>query len=235
MGPVIRIKYQGRRVLLIGTGPRKYQLFQLAQVGVRSIKARVAQGIGSDDTPMPPLKSRRRMRWSKSRQQWVEYGVADSSRFGYAARKRRAGLRPMRDLTGPGTDGGHMLDALRVTSASETRATIDISTRSGRLKARANEQRAPWFGFSGRDVRTMMETARKIWGQNVAAFQAQFRGVGTRANNEVPVWMDPLGISGRAGLVSNFRPTLAGRMADKLAGKYGRQYGRQYGGRRRAA
>jgi hypothetical protein len=231
MGPVVRIKYQGRRVRLIGTGPRKYQLFQLAQVGVRAIKARVAQGVGSDDTAMPPLKSARRMRWSKSQNRYVEYGAADSSRFGYAARKRRAGLKPVRDLVGPGEDGGHMLDALRVTSASETRATIDISTRMGRVKARANEQRAPWFGFSGKDVRTMMEAARKIWGQSVAAFQAQFRGAGAAANAQVPIWLDPLGISGRAGLVSNFRPTLAGRMADRL----GQKYGRQYNVRRRAA
>jgi hypothetical protein len=224
MGPVIRIKYQGRRVRLIGHGPRKYQLFQLAQVGVRSIKARVAQGIGSSDTAMPALKSSRRMRWSKSQNRYVEYGAADSSSFGYAARKRRAGLKPMRDLVGPGEDGGHMLDALRVTSASETKATIDISTRMGRVKARANEQRAPWFGFSGKDVRTMMEAARKIWGQNISAFQANFRGAGGAANAQVPIWMDPLGISGRAGLVSNFRPTVAGRMADRLSSHYGRSY-----------
>lgn len=218
--PVIRIKYQGRRVRLIGFGPRKYQLFALAQAGVRSIKARVSQGIGSSDAPMPPLKGKQRSRYSEKQQRWVTFGPAE---YGWPREKRKAGLNPIRDLTGTGADGGHMLDALRVTSASDTRATIDISTRKGRLKARSNEQRAPWFGFSGRDVRSMMEAARKIWGQNVEAFGAQFRGVNARANAEVPIWMDPLGISSRIGQRSS-NPSVAGRIADKLSRHYGRNY-----------
>lgn len=239
--PVVKIKWEGRQVRLIGFGPRKYQLFRLARVGVQSIKSRVSQGIGSDDTAMPPLKSSRRMRWSKKQQRYVEYGTADSSTFGYARRKRDMGLKPIRDLFGPGvgwtgsgssrkqrTGSSHMMDALRVTSASDTRATIDISTADARMKARANEQRAPWFGFSGRDTRNMLIESRRIWGENIEAFQAQFRGVGARANNEVPVWMDPLGISGRSGLVRpGFHPTYAGMMAEKLSAKYGRTYTRR--------
>lgn len=219
--PVIRIKYQGRRVRLIGFGPRKYQLFALAQAGVRSIKARVAQGIGSSDVSMPPLKGKQRSRYSEKQKRWIPFGPPE---YGWPREKKKAGLNPIRDLTGKGDDGGHMLDALRVTSASDTRATIDISTRKGRLKARANEQRTPWFGFSGKDTRNMLEAARKIWGQNIAEFRANFAGVGARANAEVPIWMDPLSISSRIGQRSS-NPSVAGRIADKLSRHYGRSYG----------
>lgn len=233
MGPIIKVKYQGRRVRLIGFGPRKYQLFRLAQIGVASIKARVSRGVGSNDQQMPPVSNKRERqfkRFSKRQNRWVTFGRELPS---YADTKGSN----IRNLYGPGigwTGSGkkrrlrktesHMLDELRVTSASSTRATIDISKADARIKARANEQRAPWFGFSGRDVRNLTVASGQIFGEMVSELRTNFAGVGRAANNEVPRWMDPLGISSRAGMVSNFRPSLAGQMAAKLESRYGRRY-----------
>jgi len=227
LGPVFKVAWEGRKIRMYMPGPRSYQMAALAQVGVNSIKARVAQGVGSSDTAMPPLKVRRRRRWSKSRQAWVEYGAIDA---GYPRIKRRAGLKPIRDLYGMGVGwtgkdpkgklrkgSSHMIDALRVTSASPTQARIDITTGDARTKARANEKLAPWYGFSGKDVRAMLEASRKIWGSNVAAFTAGFRGAGRAANSQVPVWMDPLGVGARAS-----QPTIAGQMADRIQTLFGR-------------
>ena len=234
IGPVTTVKYNGRKVRLIGFGVRKYQLFRLGNVGVASIRERLSRGVGSNDQQMPPLAVRRRRRWSKKQEKWVEYGDAN---VGYARDKRRAGLSGIRDLYGMGvgwTGSGrkqrqrkgksHMLDALRVVSASETQARIDISTADARIKARANEQRSPWFGFSGRDVRNLLVASREIFGEVVSELRTNFAGAGRAANAAVPVWMDPLGISSRAGMVRNFRPTLAGQMADRLSSRYGRNY-----------
>lgn len=237
-GPTFAVKYDaptkvqfgGKTIRMYMPSPRAWQMAELGQEGVNSILTRVAQGIGSDDAAMPPLKATRRARWSTKQQKWVEYGQAKSY---YAERKQRAGLRPIRDLYGMGVGwtgkslkrgrvrGGtsHMLDALRVTSASPTQARIDITTRDARTKARANEQRAPWFGFSGRDVRNLHAAAQRIWKENIADFRVRMSGGGS-------VWMDPLGISSRAGMVSNFRPTLAARESARLSARYGRNYGR---------
>lgn len=233
-GVVTTIKWNGRRVRLMGFGVRKYQLFRLGNIGVESIKERLSRGVGSNDQQMPPLKFTRRKRYSKKQQKWVEYGAADS---GYPREKAKAGLSGIRDLYGLGvgwTGSGsrrrqrkgssHMLDALRVVSASETQARIDISTADARIKARANEQRSPWFGFSGRDVRNLLMASREIFGEVISELRTNFAGAGRAANAAVPVWMDPLGIASRAGMVRNFRPTLAGQMADRLSRRYGRSY-----------
>ncbi len=226
-----KVAWRGKTIRMYMPSPRAYQMAELGQVGVDSIKARVSGGIGSNDSAMPPLKATRRARWSTKQQKWVEYGEAKSY---YAERKRRAGLNPIRDLYGLGVGwtgrslkygrvrkaASHMLDALRVTSASPQQARIDITTRDARIKARANEQRAPWFGFSGRDVRNLHAAAQQIWGHNIAEFRVRMSGGGS------PVWMDPLGISSRAGIVSNFRPTLAARESARLSARYGRNYGR---------
>lgn len=226
LGPAIKTTYNGKPIRLFAPTFRTYQMAELGTVGVESIRARVSKGIGSNDSAMPPLKTRRRRRWSKSKQAWVEYGNSD---FGYAREKRKLGLNPIRDLYGPGVGwtgvgskrrnrkaASHMLDELRVVSASPTEARIDITKADARMKARANEQRAPWYGFSGKDIRNLTVAARRMWGENIAAINA--RGMGSSK------WMDPLGISGRAGMDAGFRPTLAGRMANVLSSRYGRAY-----------
>lgn len=238
-GPTFKVKYdaptkvawQGKTIRMFMPSPRAYQMAELGQVGVNSIRARVAQGVGSNDGTMPPLKATRATRWSTKQQKWVEYGAARSY---YARRKQRAGLNPIRDLYGLGVGwtgrnvkqgrvrkgASHMLDAMRVTSASPQEARIDVTTRDARMKARANEQRAPWFGFSGRDVRNLHTAAQKIWGQNVGEFRVRMAGGGSS-----PVWMDPLGISSRQGMVANPRATLAGQISSRLSARYGRSYG----------
>lgn len=229
-GPAFKVAWQGKTIRMFMPGPRAYQMAELGQVGVSSIRARVLRGIGSSDTAMPPLKATRRARYSKKQQKWVEYGQARSY---YAIRKQRAGLNPIRDLYGMGVGwtgrnmkqgrirkgASHMIDAMRVTSASPQQARIDITTRDARMKARANEQRAPWFGFSGRDVRNLHAGAQRIWGQNINEFRVRMAGGGS------PVWMDPMGISSRQGMVANSRSTLASQISGRLSSRYGRSYG----------
>ena len=238
-GPSFKVKYdtpskvtwQGKQIRMYMPSPRAWQMAELGQAGVDSIRARVAQGVGSNDSAMPALKATRRARWSTKQQRWVEYGQAKSY---YAEKKQQAGLNPIRDLYGMGvgwtgrslkrgrvrSGSSHMLDAMRVTSVSPQQARIDITTRDARMKARANEQRAPWFGFSGRDVRNLHAASQKIWGQNVGEFRVRMAGGGSS-----PVWMDPLGISSRQGTVANPRPTLAGQISSRLSARYGRSYG----------
>jgi len=226
LGPVFKVAWEGRKIRMYMPGPRSYQMAALAQVGVNSILARVSRGVGSDDAAMPQLKNKKGRAYGKYwKGKWIEFGPETP---GYADMKgsrvrnlRGAGV----GFTGSKKKGNfkyrkgetHMLDALRVTSASPTQARIDITTQDARIKARANEQRAPWFGFSGRDVRNLLEASRKIWGSNVASFTAGFRGVNRAANSQVPVWMDPLGIGARAS-----QPTIAGQMADRIQTLFGR-------------
>ncbi len=222
LGPAIKVTWEGKRVRMFMPGPRAYQMAALAQVGVNSIKARLAKGIGSDDTPMPPLKNKKGKAYGKMwKGRWIEFGPETP---GYADMKGTT-LRTLRGAGVGWTGAGakrkrrksetHMLDDLRVTSASPTQARIDITKQDSRIKARRNEQRAPWFGFSGRDVRNMLEAARKIWGTNIAAFTAGFRGAGRGANG--PIWMDPLGMGARAP-----QATIAGQMADHIQQTFGR-------------
>lgn len=125
---------------------RREQMTRIANYGISLIRARVAQGIGSDDTPMPPLQ----VKVSRS-----------GKRYGYAVIKQRRGLGTMRNLYGLGTDG-HMLDGIRVTYADDQRANIDITTRAGRTKALANERRAPWYSWSPSDIEKLSVFSRSV-------------------------------------------------------------------------
>jgi hypothetical protein len=173
------------------------QMMTLALYGIQLILDRTAKGIGSDDAYMPALKQpKRKTRWSISQKKVVEYGTQDT---GYPAFKRKLGLKPVRDLRGPGgqvatrsdTTGrkwylrsgslgartrvtglsgerGHMLDDIRVNYVDDKRVTIDISTRASRIKARANEERAPWWGWSPSDMRKLMSRAAEIFPMGIA-------------------------------------------------------------------
>jgi len=68
-----RIKWKGKKVTLRGIGFQRFQNLKLAQVGLRSIRRRVARGIGAEDTPMPALTEgyKRRKRHSKVRDLWL--------------------------------------------------------------------------------------------------------------------------------------------------------------------
>lgn len=161
-----RIKVGKSKVTLGGFGPRKYQMYAWGKFAVETIKERVAEGKGSDDAPMPPLKG------------------------GYGRWKAKVGKggRNLR-LT------GGMLDNFTVRYADERMVRADITSRLGRIKARANERRSPWFGFSRNDEKKIFTEATRIFGPNLRNI-----GVNLRANGLArrPIWLDPLGISGTA-------------------------------------
>lgn len=144
-----RVKFQGSRVKLVGDGPDKYTWFSLGRFAIQTIRERVSRGIGSDDAPMPPLSGRGSA--------VTRDGKFLRQRPGYREQKQRAGGRPIRDLYGKGDQGGHMLDNFTVREATTTSVRMDITSRSARVKARANERRSPWFGFSERDRRIVFE------------------------------------------------------------------------------
>lgn len=162
----ITVKYNGGKVKLTGEGPQKYQWFELGKYAVETIRDRVSRGIGSDDAPMPALSGR-------------GSSVSANGKFvrqrpGYREQKQRAGGKPIRDLFGKGNQGGHMLDGLRVREATPTSVRIDITSRWGRIKARANEQRSPWYGFSAND-------RRLIFARMIDTFKDQYRAGGAAA------------------------------------------------------
>lgn len=180
---------------------------QLGKFAIQTIRERVAKGLGSSDQAMPALKNPgRKMRWSISQKKQVEYGSSDS---GYPAFKRRLGLKPIRDLYGPGGlvvsyrtgnkrytrsgtkasraahgGRGHMLDDIRVTYVDEASCKIDISNSASRVKARANEKRAPWIGFSPNDRKTIMAEFRRLFKVECRDFTDVFRALGLVASRK---------------------------------------------------
>jgi len=132
------------------------QLRELAEYGIQLQKEQAAAGLGSDGAPMPPLKSSSR-RVFASRQNGV-------------AQFRTLRGKTLRDLRtdGAGTGGSHMLDDIKINFMSDKQCTYGISTRLGRIKALANEQKAPWYGWSPDSVRKMTIRAGEIFGTGMA-------------------------------------------------------------------
>ena len=189
-----RVKFNGKKVRLAGFGPQKYQMFALAQAGLKSIKMRVLSGTGSNDAVMPPLETKGKgTRYSIRQGKMIEFDKGNP----YPTQKRRAGLKPIRDLVGFGKDG-HMLDDLRVTYADPKLARIDITRGSSRMKARANEQRAPWWGLSPRDVVAVTVACKRIFKGMVEGIRIALKPAGRKA----PIWMDPVGLNVNAGDVA---------------------------------
>ncbi len=180
------------KVTLRDFGVGTQTMFHLGLVALDSMKGRIGKAIGSDDVPMKPL-SQKYGAIKNKRTGRVVKGIVP-----YAVEKARLGLVPIRNLTGPGDRfrqltiqgpngketkwqrkakdaGSHMLDALRVTYADETTVKIGITTREGRMKALANEQKAPWFGLSGNDAKAVYTAAEKIFHGGVASIRAKLR------------------------------------------------------------
>lgn len=142
------------------------QLRELMEYGIALQKAQCASGLGSDGTPMPPLKNQSgKVIFLQRNNGHAQFGLTP----GYASQKARLGLVPMRDLYGPGKDG-HMLDGIRVTYIDDKQCIISISTTSARTKARANEQRAPWWGWSPASVELLTAKAAEIFGTGTAEY-----------------------------------------------------------------
>jgi hypothetical protein len=186
-----------KRVTLADFSLGTQRMLHLGMIAVDSLKERTAKGIGSDDTPMPPLQSKRQMQINARR---VKKGLDPTAVPGYRQEKIKLGLQPIRDLRGPGDKyksakvggkrtwnrvayggGSHMMDDLRVTYASPTQAKIDITTTMGRIKADANERTikrlggSGWWGFSGRDTANVIAAARAMFGPVVSQIRAIFR------------------------------------------------------------
>lgn len=165
---VTRVKIDGGKVKLVGDGPGKYAWFRLGQFAIATMRNRVSGGIGSGDAPMPPLSGR-------------TAAVTRDGKFvrrqaGYREQKQRAGLRPIRDLYGRGSQGGHLLDNFRVREAGPTYVRMDITSRWGRIKARANEKRAPWFGVSDGDARKILPRIVDMHRGTILTIGAKVRG-----------------------------------------------------------
>ncbi len=203
MGSGQRVRFWGESI-----GFRQLQMLQLGNYGVQVILDRVAKGIGSDDAPMPPLQQQTRStRWSKSRNGLVSTGAP-----GYGPRKAAGGGANVRDLNYT----GDMLSNLSVRSVSETQVRMDITKSQERMKARANEIRSPWFGWSPRNVANLIALARRLWGEQLTAV-----GLGNRqAYGSAQIWMNPFAHhypgSRDAVWATGLRSRIAGRPTDRL-------------------
>lgn len=149
------------------TGPvnwmRAEQIKQLADYGIALQVAQARAGLGSDGQQMAPLKT------GSGRAVFVASvnGKRQFARKTYADWKSAHGLQPVRDLYGPGK-GGHMLDDIRVNYLDDQQATVAITTRTSRDKARGNERRSPWWGWSPDSVRKITAAAAEIFQTGVA-------------------------------------------------------------------
>lgn len=164
----IRVKTSTGKITLAGFGPEKYQMLGWGKFAVNVVKERVRAGIGSDDSPMKDLKP------------------------SYAKFKAKTGKIAIRNLT----FSGAMLDNLQVRYADPSKVRADITSRLGRIKARTNERRTPWFGFSRSDE-------KKVFTEGTRLFTGNIRNIGIklRANGALgrrPIWLDPLGIKASA-------------------------------------
>jgi hypothetical protein len=131
--PDIRIKYDGARLRLRGFGMKKFHNLKILEAGLRSIRARLARGIGEDDQRTAALKKR------------------------YAAYKSRVtGRRAIRDMQLTGAT----LAGIKPRYADDHQATADASGRRGRVVARVNKR---LLLFSPADQQVMSEIAHDLF------------------------------------------------------------------------
>lgn len=178
---VTKVKFDARSQQFVRTvkdGQLKYRLFGsltdampmvvLGKAAIDSIKSRVSKGVGSNDYPMPPLR--------RNTSAVVGKGKVVKFRKSYPDYKAAKGFKPIRDLYGIGNQGGHMLDNISLRSVSQSEARIDITSAKQRVKAAANERRAPWWGLSPKDMAFLVQVANKLFKQGVAQVGGIFRG-----------------------------------------------------------
>jgi hypothetical protein len=161
-----------------GSWVRAEQVKQLADYGIVLQVAQARAGIASDGQAMPPLKG-------GSRAVFVAAvnGRARFTRKTYGDWKAAHGLQPIRDLYGAGK-GGHMLDDIRINYLDDRQSTIAITSKVSRDKARANEQRAPWWGWSTDSVRKLTAAAAEIFQTGVAEHLFAMGLIGASALSE---------------------------------------------------
>jgi hypothetical protein len=138
------------------------QIRQVAEYGIALQVAQARSGVGSSGQQMPPLKG-------GDHSVFVARvsGKATFTRKSYSDWKAAHGLQPVRDLYGPGK-GGHMLDDIRINYLDDRRAEISITNKSSRDKARANERRAPWWGWTRESAAKMAQLAGQVFQASTA-------------------------------------------------------------------
>lgn len=129
----LRIKYNGVRVRLRGFGQRKLINLRLLETGLKSVRGRLARGLGSDDEKTQPLTK--------------YYARYKSKRTG------RAAIRDLR-LT------GEFLDNFLPRYADDSRAAAYSRGRLGRMKAIKYRD---LINFSATDQRAMSAEAKKYF------------------------------------------------------------------------
>ncbi len=141
------------RVRTSATAPNNWtraeQMRDLADYGILLQLDQARLGLGSSGLPMPPLKGGQR-RFEGRRNGVVVFG-----------------RKTLRNLYGPGKNG-HMLDDIRVNYVDEKKATITISKKTSRDKARGNERRAPWWGWSPASMAKLRQRSAELFGTGVA-------------------------------------------------------------------
>jgi hypothetical protein len=168
----IRVKTPTGKITLSGFGPQKYQMYSWGKFAIEKVKERVSAGIGSDDAPLKPLSP------------------------GYAKRKQRIGKGSKRDMTFTGA----MLKNLQIRAADPSKVRADITSRLARIKARTNERRTPFFGFSRADEKKIFTEATRIFGPNMRNIGVKLRADGSLGRK--PIWLDPAGIRAASRLAA---------------------------------
>jgi len=137
MIPDIRVKYDGVNVRLVGFGFRKFHNLRILEVGIRSMKERLAKGVSEDDGPTKPLKKR-------------------YARF----KSKKTGRRAVRDMNLTGA----LLDEIKPRYSDDRQAIADAGTRLGRMKARVHSD---LLRFSNGDQAKMLELATQLFADGV--------------------------------------------------------------------
>ena len=146
------------------------QMERLGQFARDVVVSRVRKGLGADGSAMPPLKGKMYARKRKD----GSFGV---NRSIYAGWKAKRGLQPFRDLWGTGKQGGHMLDKFTARPGTATLVRIAFTTRDSRIKALANEKRAPFLGFAPQDVSAIKAKASEIFRSEIRSTTGGFRNL----------------------------------------------------------
>ena len=135
--PSVRI-YQKKQIRLDRLNFRQAQMFKIGNVGLASVKNRLAAAQGPNDGAAKPL-----------------------SRY-YAIRKTKMGKGNRRDLMLT----GNMLRNFQVRSVSENKAKASNSTRKDRIKAWITNKIEPWIVFSARNRTAVLDATNRILIEN---------------------------------------------------------------------
>ncbi len=116
------------------------QMLKLGTVAVAENKDRVGKARNLSDGPSKPLTKRYAIRKSRN-----------LARGGIRRVGRGTGRKNVRDLSYT----GNMLRNFQVRTVTERRAMARNSTRLDRIKARSNQKKERWVGYSPQNVRNV--------------------------------------------------------------------------------